>query len=370
MRTKMIFNVMVLVMITGSFIYAQPSVNNIQLPELRVEKQRKKINVPDLEGYITLKCDFHMHTIFSDGIVWPTLRVYEAYYEGLDAISITDHIENNPSKPFVGGDDNSSYEIARDAAKDFNIMLVRGGEITRDMPPGHLNAIFLDDVNKLDTKDPYDAIMEAHKQGAFITWNHPGWKAQQPDTCIMFDEIKDLIGEGVIHGIEVFNEKEWYPIALGWSNTYDLAVTGYADIHEVTSHYYPLDIYHRPMTLVFARERTHESLKRAMFEKRTVAWFSKYVTGKKELLEELFYRSVSVVELPGKDSKGNNMIEINNHTDFIMEFQSLESDLPSFTLQPDSSYLLRYKESSGKFSYALSNWYTDINRNLEVSLLK
>jgi hypothetical protein len=79
-----------------------------------------------------------------------------------------------------------------------------------------------------------------------------------------------------------------------------------------------------------------------MFEKRTVAWFSKYVTGKEELLEELFYQSVSVVELKGKDSKGNNMIEINNHTDFIMEFQSLESDLPSFTLQPDSSYLIRY----------------------------
>jgi 3',5'-nucleoside bisphosphate phosphatase len=180
-----------------------------------VEKQRKKINVPDLEGYTTLKCDFHMHTIFSDGIVWPTLRVYEAYYEGLDAISITDHIENNPSKPFVGGDDNSSYEIAKDAAKDYNIILVRGGEITRDMPPGHLNAIFLDDVNKLDTKDPYDAIMEAHRQGAFITWNHPGWKAQQPDTCLMFDEIKDLIERGLFMELKFLMKKSG--IRLHWA---------------------------------------------------------------------------------------------------------------------------------------------------------
>jgi 3',5'-nucleoside bisphosphate phosphatase len=53
-----------------------------------------------------------MHTIFSDGDVWPTVRVQEAYMEGLDVIAITDHIERNPSKKFVGGDDNSAYEIA------------------------------------------------------------------------------------------------------------------------------------------------------------------------------------------------------------------------------------------------------------------
>jgi 3',5'-nucleoside bisphosphate phosphatase len=369
MRTQLLFYVMFFSLTKGSIIYAQPSVNNIQLPELRVVKQRKMINVPDLDGYTTLKCDFHIHTIFSDGIVWPTLRVYEAYYEGLDAISITDHIENNPSRPFVGGDANSSYEIAKDAAKDFNILLVRGGEITRDMPPGHLNAIFLKDVNKLNIKDPYEAIMEAHKQGAFITWNHPGWKSQQPDTCLMFDFHKDLIEKGIIHGIEVFNEKEWYPLALGWSNTYDLAVTGYADIHEVTSHYYPLDTYHRPMTLVFARERTYEGLKNAMFEKRTVAWFSKYVTGKEEILKELFFKSVSVAELNGKDSKGRYMIEVKNHTDFIMEFHPLEPELPSFTLHPNSSYLIRYTKSSVNFTYAIRNWYIDLDKNLEVSLL-
>jgi 3',5'-nucleoside bisphosphate phosphatase len=368
MRKRIIFVLTVLFALIGQFSHAQSSVNNIQLPELRVEKQRKQINVPDLEGYTTLKCDFHMHTIFSDGLVWPTIRVYEAYYEGLDAISITEHIENNPSKPFVGGDDNSSYEIAKDAAKDYNILLVRGGEITRAMPPGHLNAIFLDDANKLDIEDPYDAIMEAHRQGAFITWNHPGWKAQQPDTCLIFDVHKELIDKGVIKGIEVFNEKEWYPIALGWANQYDLAVTGYADIHEVTSHYYPLDTYHRPMTLVFARERTYEGLKSAMFEKRTVAWFSKYVAGKEDLMKELFHSSVEVLKLSEKDSRGRAMTEIRNRTDFIMEFHSLESDLPSFTLQPNSSYLIRYGKSPGKFSYVISNWFVDVNRPLEVSL--
>ena len=30
-------------------------------------QHRHEIQVPDLEGYVTLKCDFHMHTVFSDG---------------------------------------------------------------------------------------------------------------------------------------------------------------------------------------------------------------------------------------------------------------------------------------------------------------
>ncbi len=49
---------------------------------------RHKINIPDVLGYKTLKCDLHTHTVFSDGLVWPTVRVDEAWREGLDAISM------------------------------------------------------------------------------------------------------------------------------------------------------------------------------------------------------------------------------------------------------------------------------------------
>ena len=34
--------------------------------------QKTIINIPDIPGHITLKCDFHTHTVFSDGNVWPT----------------------------------------------------------------------------------------------------------------------------------------------------------------------------------------------------------------------------------------------------------------------------------------------------------
>jgi len=60
--------------------------------------QEQIIEFPDIPGYKTLKCDFHQHTVFSDGHVWPTIRVAEASEDGLDAIAITDHLEYQPYK--------------------------------------------------------------------------------------------------------------------------------------------------------------------------------------------------------------------------------------------------------------------------------
>ncbi|MBN1107935.1 MAG: hypothetical protein JXR66_11025, partial [Bacteroidales bacterium] len=99
---------------------------------------RQEILIPDIPGYLTLKCDFHMHTVYSDGAVWPTVRVSEAWEDGLDAISITDHIEGHPKK--MPGQKRAQYDVALPTAQNANIILVRGGEISRSMPPGHFNA--------------------------------------------------------------------------------------------------------------------------------------------------------------------------------------------------------------------------------------
>src|SRR5512136_144389 len=86
--------------------------------------QRKIVNLPDLPGYVTMKCDFHMHTAFSDGNVWPTVRVGEAWRDGLDAIAITDHLEYSPHKDYITVDHNAGWKIAENTARDFNIILV------------------------------------------------------------------------------------------------------------------------------------------------------------------------------------------------------------------------------------------------------
>ena len=84
---------------------------------------KHKINIPDILGYKTLKCDFHMHTVFSDGTVWPTVRVDEAEREGLDAIAITDHVEYQPKKKDIPTNHNRPYEIALGRAKEKNILI-------------------------------------------------------------------------------------------------------------------------------------------------------------------------------------------------------------------------------------------------------
>ena len=56
----------------------------------------KTVDIPDITGYKTLKCDFHIHTIYSDGNVTPDVRVLEAVSEGLDALAFTDHVYGKP----------------------------------------------------------------------------------------------------------------------------------------------------------------------------------------------------------------------------------------------------------------------------------
>jgi len=294
---KRIFSFLVLAGFWSGCLPAQ-NLNNVRFEEMAKPSIRKEISIPNLPGYLTLKCDFHMHTVFSDGYVWPTIRVEEAWSEGLDAIAITDHIEYQPFKKNVTGDHNSSYELAADLAKSRNLILIRAGEVTRKMPPGHLNAIFVEDVNSLDAKDPVDALRAAKKQGAFIMWNHPGWKSQQPDTCRWWPMHQELFEQGLINGIEVFNEVEYYPVVLDWCLDKKLAVIANSDIHGLTAHSYDLEKGFRPMTLVFAKERTPEAIREALFSNRTLAFFNGRLAGSDSLLTSMFRESLTISRLP------------------------------------------------------------------------
>lgn len=135
------------------------------------------MSFPDIPGYVTLKCEFHMHTVFSDGTVWPSIRVEEAWREGYDAIAITDHLEYQPHRQdMILTNHNRPYELARGAARSLDVLLVRAAESTRGEPPGHWNLLFLTDANAIPTEDHRGALRAAREQGAFVFWNHPGWK--------------------------------------------------------------------------------------------------------------------------------------------------------------------------------------------------
>lgn len=284
-------------------------------------QSRRVIHIPDIEGYRTLKCDFHMHTVFSDGTVWPTVRVEEAWKEGLDAISITDHIEYRPHSKDVVADHNRSFEIARPLSEQLDIILVRGTEITRGMPPGHLNALFITNANLIEREDVFDALREARDQGAFIMWNHPGWKAQQPDSTLWWDEHTRLFENDLMHGIEVFNHSSYYPEALDWANEKNLAMFCNSDVHG------PMEVGdgHRPLTLVFAKSRTEGGIKEALFARRTAVYFDNTIMGKPDLLEPLFFASLEYDDAPLKMGNGTSkVIYVKNNSDVDYELELVQ----------------------------------------------
>ena len=48
--------------------------------------ENRKIEFPDLPGFKTVVCDLHMHSVFSDGSVWPDIRIDEAKKDGVDVM--------------------------------------------------------------------------------------------------------------------------------------------------------------------------------------------------------------------------------------------------------------------------------------------
>ena len=361
----------ILVMGLGNLM-AQKS-GTIDMDEVLRISCRHEITIPDIPGYKTLKCDFHIHTVFSDGVVWPTVRVDEAWEDGLDAIAITDHIEGHPKK--LPGQNHQEYEIALPVAKAKNLILIKAGEISRGMPPGHFNALFVKDVNALNLPNYMDAIAEAVRQGGFIIWNHPGWRKQQPDTTRWWPQHDEIYKKGLMHGIEVFNEKEWYPEALQWAIEKNLAITGNSDIHDVYNKRYNRELFPvRPLTLVFAKERTEESIKEAMFARRTATLFFNKLIGPGELINPLISKSILVSD-PFLYLDGYITFEVRNVTDIdftLVKTGSDDSGLPARSVLPARSTILaRVKQEAGKpqtYAFQLENVLIGLDKHATLSM--
>ncbi|WP_420387563.1 Sb-PDE family phosphodiesterase [Roseivirga sp.] len=286
----------------------------------------RKINFPNVEGYVTLKADLHIHTVFSDGSVWPDIRVQEAIRDGLDVISLTEHLEYQPhSADIPHPNRNRSYELAVRLARNSNLMIVRGSEITRSMPPGHSNAIFIEDANPMLKEEAMEAFQEAKNQNAFVFWNHPTWTGQEKDGIAkLYDLHRDLISKGLLHGIEVVNMDTYSEEALKIALDNNLTIMGTSDVHGLIDWDYETQHGgHRPITLVFSKERSIESLQEGLTAGRTVVWYNNLLVGKEENMNLLLDASLKVekVEYPGNTSIAH--VTIKNLSDTEFELRNL-----------------------------------------------
>lgn len=351
-----------------------------KMNENRRPQQRKLLKIPDIAGFKTLKGDFHMHTAFSDGVVWPNVRVQEAWQEGLDVICITDHIEHQPHKQDLPTNHNRPYEIAKVPADQANLLIIRGSEITRGTPPGHFNAIYLEDSSKLvedkDAAKDQLALDVAAEQKAFIFWNHPGWKVESIQGSYEWVPfVENLHKDGKLHGIEVINGFGFFHKALDWALDNKLAVLGTSDIHNLTANDYDFaNGRTRSMTLVFAKERTTESIREALEAGRTLAWSSEYLAGQEELLKALVRASVTLKPVHHTDGKGVSHREIINDSDLTFTFEETGENTPLpdvIQLKPRSSVVLTSKDKAGSVegaTYRLKNVFVRSATNLTLPL--
>lgn len=343
---------------------------------------RTEVPFPDLPGLVTLRCDFHSHTVFSDGSVWPIVRVEEAWRDGLDAIALTDHIEYQPHKADVSTKHGRAAEIARPYAEPLGILVIPGAEITRGEPPGHLNALLLTNTAALDQKDYRAALSNAFHQGAFIFWNHPGWK--QPNRkSVWYDEQEEFYTKGWLRGIEVINGPTYDPIAHGWCRDKKLALIAGSDVHgPIAFEYGAATGKIRPMTLVFAKTRSMEAIREALLARRTVLFGDNRLYGAAEHLEPLFQRSVEIVNPEVRvSSRGRSFLQVRNKSAVNYEV-NFNSDSPELLasgrviLSAGKVSLLEVRAASGaaaglrevKLNCRITNALTAPNRPLTTTL--
>ena len=305
---------------------------------------------PNIDGYITLKTDLHMHTVFSDGEVWPSIRVSEALRENLDAISLTEHIEYQPHQEDIPHPDrNRAYHLALEEAEDHDLLIIPGSEITRSAPVGHSNAVFISDANKLITSEAKDAFVEAKKQNAFVFWNHPAWYDQSgTGNPNLSDFQKDLINKGQLQGIEVINTTDYAEESLAIALENNLTIMGTSDIHGLIDWDYTEKGNHRPITLVFAEEKSIESLKEALFEGRTVAVYNSLFVGRSAYLNPLLHNCLKINSASYIGSTQVLAIEIENVTSSDLIFENATdytfySSPPIFTLKAGETKTLQLK---------------------------
>ena len=257
------------------------------------ETEAEPARFPRVGAYEVLKCDFHIHTLNSDGKRTSVERVDEAVANGYDAIAITDHGSFK------------SYEEALPRANELGLILIRGMETGLDERE-HLVALNLDP--SYQPKDPHKWALTdgqptvfyqtewpklAKDAGAFVIYAHPHMGLSEP--------VLWAIKQGLVQGIEVKNGvvgKDWntvyshgtwfYPQAIDWAIEHNLTLFANSDMHQTRN------AQNSPATLVLAEKRSVDGVMDALRAGRTIAWFDGMLWGKQEILAQVMESAVSV----------------------------------------------------------------------------
>ena len=309
---------------------------------------RRVMVLPEVNGYKVYKADLHTHTVFSDGKVMPDFRMEEAWNDGLDIVAVTEHIEvrscertfvpylaaytdkrfkgkakntslvdRGPDAEGIMVDLNFAYDLAAGHGEKYGLTVIRGTEITRNgSSVGHFNALFTTDNNTIYDPDPVQAIRNAKAQGALVMHNHPGWHRKNLE---MTQTERSAYDEGLIDGVEVMNTAEFYPGIIDRVREKNLFIAANTDIHNSTAGEYRMSGFERPMTLVLAHDKSPASVRKALEERRTIAYAFNTLCGEENLLKDFFEASVSVEVLSRTEKEKVVMLTNNTSVQYLIQ---------------------------------------------------
>lgn len=331
--------------------------SNYVIGQLKGESHPSLVLPRKVGKFFLLKADFHTHTVFSDGHVWPDFRSYEAMLDELDAIAITDHVDYQGWPDDLAKDYNRPHEIAENFVKDTSLLVIRGAEISPRVSPYHCNAIFLSDANAIPTDymestsgefvmkegdltaDIYKAFEAAMDQNAFIFYNHPTyrfWNIESDGYGLFSTVHEDLVKKGWLHGIEIVNGGSYLVEAHRAAIKYDLAVLSNSDVHWSTLRSNPKS---RPVTLVLADSFSKEAIKEALHEGRSVAYWDNHLAGPGDILKEIFLSCLSFTHDWDK-RKDSHLLTLNIENTSSIPFRAKLSTKYELLFQPSNTIIL------------------------------
>lgn len=322
-------------------VYAQKADKKIPDTHSTCNEQRYRrteIILPEVNGYNCYKADLHVHTIYSDGDVTPRQRVHEAWYDGLDIIAITDHLEARNYEKFmlkahaaynpdgkaykyhhagsvrlmkdgtdvgIRCDFNATFAEAENYLKTagFPLLLIKGSEISRNpFEMGHFNALFLKDVNAIYNIDAKETFRNVHKQGGLVIHNHPAYRR---NTTEKSDWQKEVYAEKLFDGVEIANGTKFYPKMIRRCVEENLVMIGATDTHRPTSGQFKDFGFFRTMTIIFAKENTEEAIKDALLKRRTIAYSGGELMGEEKWLTDFIKAAVVCKDMGSSKKKGS-----------------------------------------------------------------
>lgn len=337
---KKIFLILAIIGFGVSNAYAQKAPKEIPDVHKTCEEQtyrRTEIILPQVGDYNCYKADLHVHTIYSDGEVTPRQRVREAWYDGLDILAITDHLEarnyekymlkahapHNPdgkahkyyhagsvrlmkdgTDPGIRCDLNATFNEAQEYVKKegYPITLIKGTEISRKpQTQGHFGALFLKDIQGIYNIDTKQTFRNVHAQGGLVIHNHPAYRRETTDKSEWQEEVYK---EGLIDGVEIVNGTNFYPKMIRRCVEEKLAMISATDAHRPTSGQFKDLGFFRTMTIILAKDRSEASIKDALLKRRTIGYSGGELMGEEKWLNELAKASVECKDMGLAKKKG------------------------------------------------------------------